>query len=159
MHFRFAGPRPAVNLLAIAPSRTTASSLNLRRATSVPPVAINRTSSATHRPLLNEAVNAPQRHTASAEIPIAFDAPHCPTFCGFLPWRFADAGPAMRRATCANLHRSGQQTTKRRPATLTPPVVQTLRLQEGQQIGVDRFRLRGRHAMREALIGLQRAVL
>jgi hypothetical protein len=39
------------------------------------------------------------------------------------------------------------------------PVVQNLRLQEGQQVGVDRFRLRGRHAMREALIGLQRAVL
>ena len=34
-----------------------------------------------------------------------------------------------------------------------------LRLQEGQQVGVDRVRLRGRHAMREALIGLQRAVL
>jgi hypothetical protein len=38
-------------------------------------------------------------------------------------------------------------------------VAQALRLQEGQQVGVDCFRLRGRHAMREALIGLQRAVL
>ena len=97
---------------AIAPSRTTASSLNLRRAMSVPPVAIDRTSSSTHRPLLNKTVNAPQRHTASAEIPIAFDAPHCPASRGFLPWRFADAGPAMRRATIIgpaseNLHITG----------------------------------------------------
>src|SRR6266581_39799 len=30
---------------------------------------------------------------------------------------------------------------------------------ESQQVGVDRFRLRGRHAVREALVGLQRSVL
>src|SRR5258706_12878323 len=35
----------------------------------------------------------PQQHTVGVEIPIASDAPHCPTSRGFLPWRFADAGP------------------------------------------------------------------
>jgi hypothetical protein len=37
-------------------------------------------------------------------------------------------------------------------------VVQTSRLQEGQQVCVDRFRLRGRHAVWEVLVGLKRPV-
>jgi|tagenome__1003787_1003787.scaffolds.fasta_scaffold17183397_1 hypothetical protein len=45
-----------------------------------------------------------------------------------------------------------------RPGAKTPNKVD-LRLQKGQQVGIDRFRLSGWHAMRKALIGLQRAVL
>src|SRR5450755_1313664 len=71
----------------------------------------------------------------------------------------AGLAPTGKRRLCTAHARSGQQTTKRGPPNRTPPVVQTLRLQEGEQVGVDCFRLRGRHAMREALIGLQRAVL
>jgi|ERR1700739_2428888 hypothetical protein len=54
---------------------------------------------------------------------------------------------------------SGQRPPNGVRLARTPSVVQTLRLQEGQQVGVDCFRLRGRHAMREALVSLQRAVL
>jgi hypothetical protein len=93
LHFCFAGSRPAMTMLAVAPPWTTASSINLRRATPVLPIAIGRPSSPPHRPFPKEAVNAPRQHTTSAEIPIAADAPHCPMSRGFLPWRFADAGP------------------------------------------------------------------
>jgi pimeloyl-ACP methyl ester carboxylesterase len=41
-----------------------------------------------HRPLPNEAVNAPQQQTASAEIPIASDAPLRHISRGFLIWGF-----------------------------------------------------------------------
>src|SRR3981189_1394452 len=48
----------------------------------------------------------------SRQIPIASDAPPHHTSRGFLPWRFAYAGPGARRATfmgpaSANLHKSG----------------------------------------------------
>src|SRR5882672_5827767 len=46
----------------------------------------------------------------SRQIPIASDAPPRHTSRGFLPWRFADAGPGARRSTfmgpaSANLHK------------------------------------------------------
>jgi hypothetical protein len=47
---------------------------------------------------------------------------------------------------------SGVRSTGRRS------VVQTSRLQEGQQVCVDHFRLRGRHAVWEVLVGLKRPV-
>src|ERR1700751_1436585 len=82
-----------MTILAVAPPWTTASTSNLRRTTSVLPIAIDRPSSPPLRPLPKEAVNAPRQQTASAEISIASDAPPCPMSRGFLPWRFADAGP------------------------------------------------------------------
>src|SRR6266851_4467847 len=47
----------------------------------------------------------------SRQIPIACDAPSCPTSRGFLPWRFADAGPGVRRAVIMGRH----------PKTFTQP--------------------------------------
>src|SRR5664280_2210642 len=49
----------------------------------------------------------------SRQIPIASDAPPRHTSRGFLHWRFADAGPGVRRTTfmgpaSANLHKSGR---------------------------------------------------
>jgi len=61
----------------------------------------------------------------NAEIPITLDAPPRHISRGFLPWRFAYAGPGVRRATImgpasANLHKS------RHPADgLTLPVLTT----------------------------------
>jgi hypothetical protein len=55
----------------------------------------------------------------SRQIPIASDAPPRHASRGFLHWRFAYAGPGVRRATVmgpasANLHKSG-------PSAWTPP--------------------------------------
>jgi hypothetical protein len=52
------------------------------------PIAIDRPSPPLHRPLPNEAVNAPQQQTASAKIPIASDAPLRHISRGFLVWGF-----------------------------------------------------------------------
>jgi hypothetical protein len=70
--------------------------MTIRCATPVLPIAIGRPSSPHLRPLPKQAVNAPQQHTVGIEIPIASDAPLCPTSRGFLPWRLSDAG----RRTC-----------------------------------------------------------
>jgi hypothetical protein len=99
-----------MTMLAVAPPWTTTSSINLRHATPVLPIAIGQPSSPPLRPLPKEAINAPRQLTASAEIPIAADALLRHTSRGFLPWRFADAGPGVRRATgmgpaSENLHK------------------------------------------------------
>jgi hypothetical protein len=101
-------------MLALAPPRIAIASFNLRRLTPVLPIAIGRPNPSPHRPLPKEAVNARRLQTAAAEIPIAPDAPPRPTSRGFLPWRFADAGPRVRRATfmgpaSENLHRNGPE--------------------------------------------------
>jgi hypothetical protein len=100
--------------LAVAPPATAASSINLGRATPVIPIAIRRPSSPPCRPILKEVVNARRQQTADAEIPIAPDALLRHTSRGFLPWRFADAGPGVRRTTfmgppSENLHKSRPQ--------------------------------------------------
>src|SRR6266481_9833483 len=59
-------------------------SINLRCATPLLPIVIDRPSPPLHRPLPNEAINAPQQQTASAEIPIASDAPLRHISRGFL---------------------------------------------------------------------------
>ena len=79
-------------------------SINLRCATPLLPIVIDRPSPPLHRPLPNEAINAPQQQTASAEIPIASDAPLRHISRGFLPCRFADAGPAARGAVIMGRH-------------------------------------------------------
>jgi hypothetical protein len=124
LHSCCAGSRPAMTLLVVAPPWTTASSINLRRATTVLPVAIGRPNSPPLRPLTKEPINAPRQHTASAEIPIASDAPPRHASRGFLPWRFAYAGPGVRRATLmgppsANLHKSGSHPPAK-PCPLAP---------------------------------------
>src|SRR6188472_3738453 len=90
--------------LALTPSWIPIASFDLRSATPVLPIAIGRPPS---RSIPKQAF----QQTAGAEIPIASDAPPHHTSRGFLPWRFAYAGPAVRRATymgppSANLHRS-----------------------------------------------------
>src|SRR5882672_11708141 len=75
-----------MTMLAVALPWTTALSINLRCATPLLPIAIDRPSPPLHRPLPNEAVNAPQQQTASAEIPIASDAPRRHISRGFLVW-------------------------------------------------------------------------
>jgi hypothetical protein len=93
-----------MTMLVVALPWTTALSINLRCATPLLPIAIDRPSPPLHRPLPNEAVNAPQQQTASAEIPIASDAPPRHISRGFLPWRFADAGPAARGTVIMGRH-------------------------------------------------------
>ncbi len=43
-------------------------------------------------------------NTDSRQIPIACDAPSRQTSRGFLPWRFADAGPGVRGAVIMGRH-------------------------------------------------------
>src|SRR5712672_2443943 len=91
-------------------------SFDLRCATPVPPVATGRNVSSPPRSLPKQAFNATRQQTASTEIPIASDARSLHTSRGFLPWRFAYAGPSARRATfmgpaSANLHTSGRSIT------------------------------------------------
>ena len=117
LQFYFPGSRPAMTMLALAPSRIAFSSFNLRRSTPVLPIAIGRPNPSPHRPLPKEAINARRLHTAAAEIPIASDAPPRHTSRGSLPWRFAYAGPSARRATfmgpaSANLHKNGPDCIK-----------------------------------------------
>ena len=88
-----------MTMLALAPPRIAISSFNLRRLTLGLPIAIGPPNPSPHRPLPKEAVNARRPRTAAAEIPIASDAPPRHTSRGFLPWRFAYAGPGVRRAT------------------------------------------------------------
>src|SRR6266704_5392710 len=45
-----------------------------------------------------------QKLYSSRQIPIACDAPSRPTSRGFLPWRFADAGPGVRGAVIMGRH-------------------------------------------------------
>ena len=66
-----------------------------------------------HRPQARWSASTPFTHLIrGTQIPIAHVAPPtCPSR-GFLPWRFAYAGPGVRRATImgpasANLHRGG----------------------------------------------------
>src|SRR6202051_4301264 len=89
-------------MLVLAPARIAISSFNLRRSTPVLPIVIGRPNPSPHRPLPKDAVNARRLQTAAPEIPIASDAPSRHTSRGFLPWRFAYAGPQ-----CAPRHHHG----------------------------------------------------
>src|ERR1700682_6028083 len=68
-------------------------SFDLRCATPILPVATGRHVSSSPRSLLKQAFNATRQQTVSTEIPIASDARPFHTSRGFLPWRFAYAGP------------------------------------------------------------------
>jgi len=93
-----------MTMLAVAPPWTTASSINLCCATPVLPVAIGQLSSPPLRPLPKELLNARGQQITSAENPIASDALLRPTSRGFLPWRFADAGPGVRGTIIMGRH-------------------------------------------------------
>jgi len=100
-------------VLALAPPSIAVVSFDLRCPTLIPKVETGRPGSSLHPSRSKQAFNAPRRHTPSFEIPIASDARPRQTSRGFLPWRFADAGSGVRRATSigpasANLHRSGR---------------------------------------------------
>jgi hypothetical protein len=99
-------------MLALAPPSIAVVSFDHRCTTPTPHVATGRPGSSLHRSPSKQAFNAPRQQTASVEIPIASDARPRHTSRGFLPWRFAYAGPGVRRATImgpasANLHKSG----------------------------------------------------
>ena len=112
-HFCFAGSRPAMTMLAVAapgqPSHRSISAARSRFCLSQ--------SAEQARPLLGplpkEPVNAPRQQTASTEIPIGSDAPLRHPSRGFLPWRFAYAGPrrAPRRHHGAAIRKPSQQRT------------------------------------------------
>src|SRR5882724_12993159 len=90
--------------LARAQPEIAVLSFDLRCATPVLPVATGRNVSSPPRSLPKQAFNATPQQTASTEIPIAFDARSLHTSRGFLPWRFAYAGPGARRATFMGRH-------------------------------------------------------
>src|ERR1700694_5735876 len=98
--------------LALAPPSIAVVSFDHRYTTPTPHVATGRPGPSLHRSPSEQAFNAPRQQTASVEIPIASDARPRHTSRGFLPWRFAYAGPGVRGATImgpasANLHRAG----------------------------------------------------
>lgn len=98
----FVGSRPAMIMLALAPSSIAVVSSDHRGATPIPPVATGRSASSLHRSRSKQAFNALRQQTASVEIPIAVDARPRHTSRGFLLWRFAYAGPR-----CSPRHHHG----------------------------------------------------
>src|SRR5277367_881129 len=103
-------------MLALALPSIAVVSLDHHCPTPIPHLATGRPGSSLHRSPSKQAFNAPRQQTASVEIPIASDARPRHTSRGFLPWRFAYAGPGVRGATImgpasANLHRSGRSMT------------------------------------------------
>jgi len=91
----FAGSRLALTRLARAPHRIAILSFDLRRPTPVVSIAIDRPGSSSPRSFPRQAFNAPRQRTASVEIPIASDVLLRHTSRGFLPRRFAYAGPPV----------------------------------------------------------------
>src|ERR1700681_661950 len=75
-----------------------AGQFHLPRPTPILPLAIGRPASAHPRSPAEPVPNPHGQKTASAQIPIAPDAPPRHTSRGFLPWRFAYAGPRLRAA-------------------------------------------------------------
>ena len=99
--------------LGLAPPQLALLSLDLHCAMQLLPIAIQPLGSSPARSLPKQAFNGLRQQTVCTEIPIASNAPPCHTSRGFLPWRFAYAGPRVRRTTftgpaSANLHRRRQ---------------------------------------------------
>ena len=84
----FAGSRPAMTRLALAPPSIAVVSFDHRCTTPIPHVATGRPSSSLHRSPSKQAFNAPRQQTASVEIPIASDARPRHTSRGFHVWGF-----------------------------------------------------------------------
>src|SRR5450631_1735616 len=83
-----------MTMLVGAPYSITAVSFDLHCATPLPP----RTASSHPRSPAVQVPNSPQQKTASVQIPIASDARPHHISRGFLPWRFAYAGPSVSAA-------------------------------------------------------------
>jgi hypothetical protein len=121
-----------MTMLALALPSIAIVSFDLRCATPVLPVAIDRSGSSTPRSLPKQAFNVPRQQAASVEIPIASDAPPRHTSRGFLHWRFAYAGPGARRSTFVgpaseNLHNSGlMHRSKQRLYSITSSARETV---------------------------------
>src|ERR1700688_4559586 len=112
-------------MLALALPSIAVVSLDHHCPTPIPHLATGRPGSSLHRSPSKQAFNAPRQQTASVEIPIASDARPRHTSRGFLPWRFAYAGPGVRGATImgpasANLHKSCPWQA-RNPTSALPP--------------------------------------
>src|ERR1700728_1516084 len=95
--------------LGLAPPRLALLSLDLHCAMQLLPIAIQPLGSSPARSLPKQAFNGLRQQTVCTEIPIASNAPPRQTSRGFLPWRFAYAGPRVARTTftgpaSANLH-------------------------------------------------------
>ena len=84
-----------MTMLALASPWMAVLSFDLRCATQVLPIARGRPGAPPPRSLPKQVVNGNRQHTARAEIPIAADARPHQTSRGFLPWRFAYAGPTV----------------------------------------------------------------
>src|SRR5580693_6134981 len=100
--------------LGLAPPRLALLSLDLHCAMQLLPIAIQPLGSSPARSLPKQAFNGLRQQTVCTEIPIASNAPPRHTSRGFLPWRFAYAGPRVRRTTftgpaSANLHITGSR--------------------------------------------------
>src|SRR5580658_2622160 len=98
--------------LGLAPPRLALLSLDLHCAMQLLPIAIQPLGSSPARSLPKQAFNGLRQQTVCTEIPIASNAPPRHTSRGFLPWRFAYAGPRVRRTTftgpaSATLHTNG----------------------------------------------------
>src|ERR1019366_5478358 len=76
-------------------------------------------------------------------------------------WACADRVDQRSRSQSTNVkrHRSSKMQKKKLRRASRCLSTAFLTLDESQQVGVDRVRLRGWHAMREVLIGLERPVL
>jgi hypothetical protein len=85
-------------MLAVALLTIVAVSFYLRRATPILPFTIGRPAPSRLRSPAEKAPNQPRQNTRSLQIPIASDAPTRHIFRGFLPWRFAYAGPPVSAA-------------------------------------------------------------
>ena len=132
-----------LTMLAVALLTTIAVSFHFRRATPVLPLAIDRPASSHPRSPAEKAANLPRQKTGSVQIPIAPDAPPRHILRGFLPWRFADAGPRnpWRRhhgPASENLHKPGSLTA--RPAG---PFYSQERTSSGSRSGPFRANRRG----------------
>jgi hypothetical protein len=88
LHFRCAGYRSAMTMLAVALLTIVAVSFHFRRATPILPIAIDRPASSHPRSPAEKAANLPRQKTGSVQIPIAPDAPPRHILRGFLVWAF-----------------------------------------------------------------------
>ena len=129
-HFCFAGSRLAMLRLARAQPGIAVLSFDRRCATPVLPGRDWPTRCFPSRSLPKQAFNATRQQTASTEIPIASDPPPRHTSRGFLPWRFAYAGPrraprhlhgaAIRKPSQKQTHALQQAGAIRSPGRLAP---------------------------------------
>ena len=97
--------------LALAPPAIAIVWFDLAQATPILPITTRQPGSSYLQSLPKQAFNRPRRQTADPKIPIASDGRPLYTSRGFVPWRFAYAGPSVCRTiimgpASENLHNS-----------------------------------------------------